>query len=351
VAVLRTPLGFSADRVLTINVLPPRGETNRQAFYERLVAALAARPDVEVASAAGSVPFSNQAFDEGASAARGESARAGIIYALPDYFDTARISVLAGRVPTWDDIRADPNVGVVSRSAALALFGREDVLGATFTNGRDRDFRIVGVVADVVNTLNPTSRREPETYVIPGPAARALTVIARVRERSEASLAGVKSVVRELAPGAQPVVNWWSDRISADVAYRDPRFQTVVLGTLAAIAVGLTALGVFTVIAYMVAARTREMGVRLAIGASPRSLVSLMMQQLLLPVGAGLAASILVMYWARRFVAAQAWAIDTSDPLMAIVAILAILLATIAAAYLPARRAMRVNPVDVLRAE
>lgn len=351
IAVLQTPLGFSSDRVVSISVSPPRGETDRQGFYERLIAALTARPDVEAASAVGSVPFSYQAPDEGASTARGERPRAGIIYALPGYFDTAGIAVLAGRAPTWDDVRADAAVGVVSRAAALALFGRPDVLGETFTNGRDREFRVVGVVADVVVNLNSNSRTEPQTYIIPGKSTRSLTVVARFRERRPESIAGVRGVVREFVPGFPPVVEWWSDRIRADVAFRDPRFQTIVLGTLAALAIGLTALGVFIVIAYMVAARTREMGVRLALGARPGSLVGLMLRQILVPVGAGLVASVLLMFWAKRFVAAQAWAIDTTDPVMAGVAIVTVLIATLVAAYVPARRAMRVNPVDVLRAE
>jgi ABC-type antimicrobial peptide transport system permease subunit len=117
------------------------------------------------------------------------------------------------------------------------------------------------------------------------------------------------------------------------------------------LALGLTALGIFSVVAYLVAARTREMGVRLAIGASPASLVRLVISQSLTPVGVGVVGGLLLIQWGRKLAEAQLFAIDTSD-LAALGLTAAVVIASaIGAAYIPARRATKINPTDVLRAE
>ncbi len=131
--------------------------------------------------------------------------------------------------------------------------------------------------------------------------------------------------------------------------YRELRFQTIVLGILAALALSLTALGSFSVVAHLVAARTHEMGVRLAIGASPRSLVRLLIGQSLLPVGLGIGGGLMLVLFMRGFIEAQLTA--ARSPVMLTAAIVVVVSAALGAAYLPARRATLVNPTDVLRAE
>jgi ABC-type antimicrobial peptide transport system permease subunit len=125
----------------------------------------------------------------------------------------------------------------------------------------------------------------------------------------------------------------------------------MVLSSLAALALGLTALGIFSVVAYLVASRSREMGVRLAVGASPRSLVALVVRDALTPVAIGLASGLLLVLWGRRLAEAQLFKVDTNDPLMLAVAIATVVTAALVAAYLPALRTTRINPTDVLRAE
>ncbi len=350
VFVLRTPLGFSPANVLRISLSVPRDVEDLQAYYERVIRVIAGRPDVIAAGAAGSVPFSSRAPDEGARPLGAEQSAAGIVHTLPGYFEAIGIQLLRGRFFTWDDAKVDPNVAVVSESGARALFQDRDPLGAVFTNGRGRDFRVVGVVADAANAVGDPRLNGPRVYAMPGPQASPLNVMVRMRERREASVAEIKAELRATSPRA-PDVEWWDDQISMNSAYRDPRFQSIILGGLAALALGLTALGISSVVAYLVAARTREMGVRLALGASPESLVALTIRQVFLPITVGLAAGALLIWWGRGLAEAQLFKVETKDPMTLAAVGATVLFATLLAAYLPARRATRINPTEVLRAE
>lgn len=349
VGVLRAPLGFSPDNVLRISVMPPRDATDMTAHFERAVQVVGARSDVVSVGAAGSIPFSSQAPDQGAHLRGAKESSAGIVHALPGYFESAGIRLVRGRVFTSDDARADRDVAVVSVSGAKALFGDQEPIGAVFTDGREREFRVIGVVHDVVHRLGDDRVNGPRVYAIPGPRSM-LTILALMRERRETAVSEITAELRPLSSTA-PVVTWWSDQIGMTSAYRDPRFQTIILGGLAALALGLTALGIFSVAAYLVAARTREMGVRLAIGATPGSLVGLVVRQVIGPVVVGLVAGVLLIAWLRRLAEAQLFKVDTTDPVAVLATGLTVVVAAFLAAYLPARRATRINPTEVLRAD
>jgi putative ABC transport system permease protein len=271
------------------------------------------------------------------------------VHTLPGYFETVGIAPLRGRVLSWDDLRSESNVAVVNASAAKALFGDREPLGQAFEDSQRRRYTVVGVIADVRHAV--ADPLEPLTYVIPGlDSTRGLYVFAKTRARDARLLQSLKDDLRSIGTGT-PVVTWWEDQISMDNAYRNPRFQALVLGSLAALALGLTALGIFSVVAYLVAARTREMGVRLAIGASPGSLVGLMVKQTLVPVLAGLIGGLFLAKWGSGLAKAQLFEVDTSDPRMLALSAIVVVVAAVAAAYLPARRATRINPTEVLRAE
>jgi putative ABC transport system permease protein len=252
-------------------------------------------------------------------------------------------------VPTEDDLRSDPDVAVLSPSAAQVLFADADPIGRVFANSGGRTFRVIGVVSGVIEAFGRDM--SPPAYVLPEPDARFLTLVARMRDRSASAAADLRARLRALTPAEAPQVEWWSERLTGSTYYRDRKFQTLVLGSLAALALGLTALGIFSVVAWLVAARTREMGVRLAIGASPGSLIGLVVRQSLVPVAVGLGVGLLLIYWGRGLAEAQMFTVDTGDPLMLAAAAATVVVAALVAAWLPARRATRINPTDVLRAE
>lgn len=351
-SVLRVPLGFNADNVATIAVRPRdlKGVALQDA-YMRAVEILSRRPDVVASGAAGSMPFSGQAPDESVKALASGLRPAGIVHALPGYIETIGVAITRGRSLTWDDVRGGGSAAVVSEAAARAIFADREPLGAVFENSRGRQFTVVGVASNVQRSLPVNARDLAVAYVIPNDSIRSLTLVLRTRQRQDVLLADIKRDIAALAPGAPITVEWWSDQIRAVTAYRNPRFQTIVLGSLAALALGLTALGIFGVVAFLVATRTREMGVRLAIGATPQSLVAMMVRQSLAPVVVGAILGVFATRALSQFAESQLFEVKAHDPLTLAVAVVTVALAALLAAYLPARQASRVDPIVVLRAE
>lgn len=350
ITVLNTPLGFSTDRVLTINALmPPEGTTDAQAFYRRAFEALARDPNIVAVGATGTLPFTPNSPFSGVTVPGDGRRVGGLVHTLPGYFEAAQIPIIEGRPLVWEDDQSEPRGVVVSETAARALAQEGPVLGAIVQAGRTPQmYRIVGVAADVRPSLRYDA--QPWVYALPGADLRGVSVIARVRERR----AGVADDIARIAGPLSrfpPRIVWWSDTVFNDDGYRNPRFQAIVLGTLATLALGLTTLGIFSVVAWLVTARTREMGVRLAIGASPGSLVGLIVRQSIAPVAVGLGAGLLLIVWGRGLAEAQFVGVTTTDPAMLAAAAAAVVIAALLAAWLPARRATRINPTDVLRAE
>jgi predicted permease len=350
VAVLQVPLGFTPENVLTIRFRPRGLEGSElQSFYVRAATALGRRSEVVSVGAAGTLPLDGSAADESARTPGTGAHVVGIVHVLPGYFETLDIPLVRGRLLDWDDMRDGADVSVLTESAARALFPGHDPLGGTFQNRAGRRFTIIGIVRDVRRSLDLES--EPVAHVIPEDATRNLTLVVRMRTRQHNVLAEIKRQVAALLPGTPVEVGWWSDYIKARTEYRNPRFQTLVLGTFAVLALALTGLGIFSVISFLVALRTQEMGVRLAMGATPRSLLTLLVNQALLPVFSGLIIGLVTTRWLSRFAEAQLYQVDTRDAFTLAAAAFTVVTSASIAAYLPARHASRVDPMIVLRAE
>ncbi len=282
----------------------------------------------------------------------GSKEQYGAVHVLPGYFETAGIRLVSGRLPNWNDIRSGSDVAVVSESAARALFPAGNALGGTLEDSDDRRFSIVGIVADVRNTLEPERRpSKPPVYIIAGKFTRRMTLVARTRTRNQALLVEIKREIGALAPGTPVSADWWSDLLGDQTAYRNPRFQTLVLGGFAALALGLTGLGIYGIVAFMVAVRTREMGIRLAIGAAPRSLIYFMVKQAFTPVIVGLILGLVGTRWLSTLVETQLYKVETHDPVTLVVAALTVVTAAFLAAYFPARQISRIDPIVALRHE
>jgi predicted permease len=345
VDVLSVPLGYEPERVLQVGIPVPRG-VNSADFTRRVLDAVSRHPDIVAAGAGTGLMTSGEAPWTGVLRPGTTDGAAGMYQTLPGYFEALQIPVVRGRTFTWDD---GPQGAVVSESAARELFGSADPLGQTITDGRDT-WRVTGVVADVRTSLRADDS-QPVAYGMPAGRAGVLRVFARTRAQSEATRVALRRDLVAAFPGSVVNVTWWSDAFADLTVYKNPRFQTTVLTAFATIALGLTALGIFGVVSFLVAARTREMGIRLAIGAEPSRLTRLMVAQTLLPVAIGLALGLGATRWAAQLVEAQLFAIDTADPVTRTLAALVVLVAATLAAWLPARRAAKVNPVTVLRAE
>ena len=351
VTVLRVPLGFSSDNVARLSVLPSsnlRGAA-RQEFYMRALDTLTRRGDVVAAGAITSVPLAGSTADEPVGTGGARLSGVGLYHVLPGYFEALRIPLRRGRLIDASDVRSGADVAVVSEGAAKILFPDRDPLGAVLSNTRERSFVVIGVVGDV-RTRFGDDMTQP-IYVLPGPGARMMSLMVRMRGKGDAALAVVKRELSALAPGTPVGAGWWSDEIGSNNAYRNPRFQALVLGSFAALALVLTATGILGVVSFLVAARTREMGIRIAVGATPASLVALMLRRTLAPIALGLVVGLVATRWAGRLAEAQLFKVEVHDPGMLAAAVCTVLFTAVLAAYLPARRAGRVDPIAILRTD
>lgn len=348
ISVLQIPLGFSPDDLIAINARPLGRNTNLRDFYQRAVDALSRRGDVVAASAGFSIP--PDGFGASEEVERSGSQRpVDVVHVLPGYFETLRIPLVRGRLLTRDDAgRGD--VAVVSESAAGALFPDGDALGATFRSRSKRQFTVVGIVGDVQRSVS--RQLAPPAYALPPrDTTRAMTIVARVRARGPGTLDDIRRDIAALTPGAPVIGEWWSGAIADQAGYRNPRFQTLVLTTFAVLGLTLTTLGIFGAVTFLVTVRTREMGVRLALGAPPRALVRLVVRQGLAPVAAGILVGLVATRWLRSIAEAQLIDVNARDPLTLVAVVVTVVVAAFVAAYLPARHVARVDPIGVLRAE
>jgi putative ABC transport system permease protein len=352
-SILNVPLGFEPSHVVVISVWPPDKGTRLQDFYMRALESLIARPDVLAAGAAGSMPLDGTAPDQGMALPDGTPGPVGLVHVLPGYFEAAGIHLVRGRLLDSNDVRANSGAALLSQAAAAAAFPGTDPLGRAFTNTRGRTFTVVGIVSDVLKSHGSTAGDRPPGYIIPGTDARVLTLVVRMRPgvRGNDVLVDLRRQIAPMAPGTPVVAVWWSEQISGLAAYRNPRFQTIVLAAFGLLAMGLMGIGVYAVVSFLVASRTREIGIRIAIGAEPRAVINNMARLALTPVLLGAIGGVLATRWMAKLAEAQLFKVEADDPVTLVAASITVVIAAGVAAYVPARHAARVDPVIALRAD
>ncbi len=362
VTILQVPLGFDPGDVMAVSLSPPpmpplerqalsptpMPPLERQAFYERAIRGLAKRGDVVSVGAASPLPLDGTAPEDGIVFPGSETTTVGIVHVLAGYFETIRQPLLRGRLLNRTDEASAEDLAVISDGAARVLFPGREALGGSFENRAGRRFRVVGVVADVVRS--PLRGAAPEAYVIPKGDTRSLTVVVRTRHQSALSLPEVRRELAGLAVGTPVAASRWTESIAATTAYRQPRFQALILGAFALLAVGLIGLGVGTIVSFLAQSRAREISVRLAMGAAPATVVRLLVGQSLLPVAVGLLIGVAATGYVGRLAHAQLLAVEAEDPMMLVASTTTIVVVAVIAAYLPARQASRRDPALELRA-
>ena len=346
--------GFNPDHLLVFNI-GYSGDAQRQtAFYQRVIENLRALPGVTSAAAISRLPFSggnsSRSFNLPGDAKEHE---ADIRVITPDYFATLQMALLKGRAFAERDSAEAPHVAIINATAARQLFGTSDPLGKLITNfGPSNDtLQIVGVVADVRHLALETAPR-PEIYQPFGQAQwPSMFVALRSAAPDPRTLISAAQNAVWAVDKNIPLANvrTMNDMIASSIARR--KFAMCLLAIFAGIAVLLAAVGLYGVLAYSVAQRTREIGIRLALGAQRADVLRLVLGQGMGFVAVGLAAGVLGSFAVTRFIATLLFNVSPADPTT--FSAVAVLLSAIAfiACWLPARRATRVEPIIALRSE
>src|SRR5262249_50169404 len=282
---------------------------------------------------------------------RAETAQAGVgLHSVsPEYFKTLRINLLKGRVFTEQDREGATRVALINQAAAEQLFPDEEPIGKRIRPYIDPVYKtdekfaeIVGVVANAkYGRLEEAA--EPNVYLSSlQPTDPAQTLI--VRSGVDRTLL-VDSVRREVSALDKNVpltqIRTMTER-AAEVTSRT-RFIAIVLGLFAGIALLLAAIGIYGVMAYSVSARTREMGIRIALGAQASDVLGLVMRDGLLLLAAGLAAGLFGAFAATRVLGSQLYEVGAGDPVTFIAVALVLTFVACLACYIPARRAAKAD--------
>jgi putative ABC transport system permease protein len=360
---LRADAGFDAEHVFTARVALSgaayQAPSRQQRFFEELVRRVRAVRGVSVAGAVTNLPlagggtntFRVEGQPEPDAARRPEATMRGV---AGDYFRAMAIRLIAGRVfSTRDDSAAAPAV-VVSARLARRLFGTERAAlneRLRFYAFPESAWTIIGVVGDVKTGALDAEAPPTIYYTHLQAAENRMTVVARTAV-DPATLAGV--VRREVWAMDRTVpvyqVRTMEQHVDRAPAVLTRRLPLRLVGAFAVLALALAVVGIYGLIAYTVAQRTHELGIRIALGAQRWDVLTLVVREGALLAAAGVSVGLLAALWATRLLESQLYRVGAADP--ATYAAVATLLAGIAlaASYLPARRAAGVDPMVALRA-
>jgi putative ABC transport system permease protein len=275
----------------------------------------------------------------------------------PEFFRAMGIPLLKGRAFSEADSETASKVVIVNQAFVRELFAGRNPLGERIFISRE-PFEIVGVVGNVKSYLDQPARRT--TFI---PAAQASYDVSRVFEgwfprsvvlRTSVDPLSISRAVRDAVAAVDPIVPTGSIRtmdqvLAHSLALRN--FMMFLLSLFATLALTLATVGIYGVISYAVSQRTREIGVRMALGAHPRDVLRLILGEGLKLVFAGAALGVVFALLATRFISTMIYGVSATDPLIFLSVITLLVVVSLAACYVPARRAMRVEPIVALRYE
>jgi putative ABC transport system permease protein len=362
----RTNPGFSAERVLVLDQVVPRSRYSeapaQRRFYTNVLAKLAALPGLESVGGASPLPFggndNHSSFTIAGQPplAPGNHPGASHLSVSPGYFRTMKIGLRAGRDFDLRDNEDAASVAIVNETFVRRHLPAGSAVGQRILLDQGEgdppvELEIVGVVTDTKQG-DLGAEVAPEFYQPfaqnPG---RQLALTLRT---ANANLAGLESAVRKVlheedsqvfVPNLQPMATLVTKVLA------QPRFNMILLATFAGVALLLAAIGIYGVIAYSVAQRTREIGIRMALGAQRRDMLAMILRQSLSVVAIGLAVGLVAAFGATRLLASLLYGVGANDLFTYIMVVFLLGGAALLASWVPARRAMKVDPMVALRYE
>lgn len=352
--------GLDPKNVLTAQVLLPRAKyrepQEQAAFTRNVLERLRSLPGAQLAGTTVSLPLSEPPASryfsiEGRPPTRpGEGANAHFDLATPDFFRALGIPLQRGRNFDERDVIDAPAAAIINEALAQKFFPNEDAIGKRIQIGDQAWHTIVGVVGNVRQTgLDVDAAPEFYFSLLQDPIGF-MALIVRTSRDPQSLAADMRNAVRAVDPD-QPIfaIKTMEEVVSGSVAPR--RLTMVLLGTFAALAIVLAAIGIYGLISYMVAQRTHEIGVRMALGAQSSDLLRLILGHGMFLTGIGMALGLVASLALTRVFSTLLFGVSASDPFTFLAVSLLLGVVALVAGYIPGRRATKVDPIVALRSE
>jgi putative ABC transport system permease protein len=351
-------LGFAPHDVLTATITFPSEMDAKQRVvaFEESMRAVAALPGVESVGATQVPPLINSEWQASFAIVGRPSPSTPLAVSFArvagPYFHTMRIPLLKGRYFDEQDDVAGRTTVIVNEAFARLFFPEGSALGARIRlQDSDTPYEIVGIVGNTIQRqLEPILH--PLLYVpysqAPGGSRMTLVV------RTDGEDLGLRTAIRRsvsVAMGPRSIARIGSMDELIEAALTPHRYPALLLGLFAALALMLACVGVYGVVAYATAQRTREMGIRIALGARPSSVIAAAMRQAMWAIGGGVIAGVLGALWLARVMSSFMYDSGTGDALVFVAVPLILMCVAALAAYVPARRASRIDPLVALRSQ
>jgi predicted permease len=327
------------------------------AMQKRMLDSVAAIPGVESVGLIGRTPLYGGGFgaaiftDRTTDLRLSNAATTAIRFNVsPEYLHSAGTLLLAGRGFSWHDDKGSPRVAVVNREFALKIFGSTShAVGASFKLRDGTRIQVVGVVEDG-KYESLTEDPEPALFlpVLQAPISETALVVRSNRDPRELA-AAIRTTLHDLDTGLPVFIETWNQQLN--LALFPARIATVALGVLGLMGAMLSITGIFGMAAYSVSRRLKELGIRIAIGAQPGEVLQAALGRALRLLVIGSAAGLLLGILATRVLASIVYQATPRDPLVLAGVVVAMLLLGLAATWIPAQRALSVDPLTLLREE
>ena len=349
--------GFTGGNVMafSLNMSLQGYDKSRGAnFYEAALENLSSVPGIESVTLASSLPVTagGSRMELGANETKpavDEDISIDIVTVAPRFFETTGLPLLEGRDFRRIDNAKSVKVMIVNETMARKFWPQTDPVGRTFNDSQDT-YEVVGVARDT----KYRNLREPPRMTMYQPLTQAYVPTMSLVVRTAADPAKFAPMIQTRLHTIEPALTIYNVRTLLEHVGRSlyvERMESVIFGLLGLLALILTAIGVYGVVAYSVAQRTRELGIRMALGAQRKDVLKLVLRKGLVLVAWGSAIGLVSCYWLSRLVSNQLYGVKPYDPTTLLS--VAVLLATVAllASYIPARRATKVDPLVALRYE
>jgi len=355
--------GFEVNDLLSFRVDPMLSgysADGAKLFYRQLTESLATLPGVSSAALCVVPPLTFDEWDstvtvEDYVAKPGEDMEPRVNHISPGYFRTLKIPLYQGRDITEQDALGTPKVAIVNEKFAQHYFGGRGALGRHIGMGGDpgtkTDIEIIGVARDTrYSRMNEELQREVYFPYLQHEWAAQMTGYVRTTLRGEQMFPMVRAAVRKLDTNL-PVYQMKTEEKQRDDSLSVERLSATLSSAFGVLATVLAAIGIYGVMAFLVARRTREIGIRMAMGASARDVVWLVMREVLLLAAVGVLIGLPIALAVTQLIKSQLYGIASNDPGIVVAATLGLIAVAALSGYLPARRATRVDPMTALRYE